>query len=200
MLIGVGIVSNRMSLPAGSRVLAAFPLLFGVHQGIEGVIWLSMAYATPVFFQKCIVFIYEIIAVAAWPILCPLSVLLIEPSGQKRPIVRWFLGGGILLAAYLAWFIAIGPLTATVGGCSLQYDNIVPFPEYMVLIYVFIVASPYLLARNGYLVAFGIFLVVGWRLAALINELTFVSVWCFFAAILSLLIYFYFRSHRQGRV
>lgn len=194
LLIGAGVASLRIAPRGGSQLLASFPLLFGFHQGIEGAIWLQEGSTNPDFLKTIFILIYELIAFTLWPIVCPLSILLLDPPESRRPIIKFICGAGILLSLYLVYFIAIGPLTISTNGCSIQYDNIVPFPELTAFVYLLITSGPFLLTAQKYLRAFGVLGMTGWIATIWINEYTFISIWCFTTALLSLVLYLHFRE------
>ncbi|MFY7803698.1 MAG: hypothetical protein ACOVQ7_09740, partial [Limnoraphis robusta] len=61
--------------------------------------------------------------------------------------------------------------------------------------YLFIIVIPFFLSSQNWLRCFGLIILISFLLAQAFYFITFVSVWCFFAAILSGSLYFRFRYY-----
>jgi hypothetical protein len=179
--------------------LALTPVAFAAQQAAEGCVWLGLNHGDPVLAERgAVVFLF--FALAFWPFWIPFSLLCIE---GRRP-------GRILLAAMtvlsLVWLWLFAPLAADPGRLlstavvhhSIAYDfsdlpafHLVPRTALRVA-YLAFICVPLLAARPGgedrlrflagALVAalFGFSYLVYWY--------AFTSVWCFFAALLALLL------------
>ena len=108
----------------------------------------------------------------------------------KLELLYGFLG--IAVALYLLYFIVKFPVTSHVVNNSIAYHS----PHF----YSFIVIGIYLLATGGscmlsshrFVFKFGILLILFLAITYYFYSSTFFSVWCFFSAILSLIIYMHF--------
>lgn len=173
--------------------LAIVPLVFGVQQFCEGFVWRGLERGDPELIRGAsLAFLF--FALAFWPFWFPFltAVMELEPRRKKLFI-------GLTIAASI-WFwilyypIITGPdsvLRTHVVHHSIQYDfdgleiyQYVPRPILRVF-YFLCVALPMAfgsesLGRTAGLV-FGISAVV----SAIVFNYAFVSVWCFFAAILA---------------
>lgn len=171
-------------------LFALIPLFFGIQQFCEGFLWLSLS--NPVFFEwhTPAKYTFLIFAQVIWPCWIPLSFLLIERSPVRRKIIRYFFFGGIVVSLLLAYRLVAYTAVADIDGCHIAYH----------------IASPrIILIVTGILYAGAIVVAPffsSWkraRLLATVNlisliatevffKMYFVSVWCFFAAVQSVII------------
>lgn len=86
-------VRSRASLP-----FAMIPLLFGIQQGIEGVVWLTFG-SEPL--HTISTYMFMIFAYVFWPVYVPFTIWLIE----KHPVRKKLLAGvatiGLAIGLYL---------------------------------------------------------------------------------------------------
>ncbi len=173
--------------------LAVMPLAFGVQQCAEGVVWLALEDGDAIRTRTAsLVFLF--FATAFWPAWVPLQATVAEPPTWRR----WALAA--LTAANCAWFwvlyfpLVAGPeslLHVRVAHHSIDYS----FPDLAVndvvsrpvlrLLYLGSVGTPLLLSTQGLGRLSGLGLGVSAVVSALLFDHAFVSVWCFFAAVLS---------------
>ena len=188
-------VKQKSELP-----FASIPLLFGIQQAIEGAVWVS--FGSPIL-NTIATYAYSMFSHVLWPIFVPFSVLMIETDPARRKILRLFSFFGFAVGLYLLYFILVDPVTAHIVGNSIAYHS----PH----LYVYLVMAFYLVATCGSCLVsshkiiniFGVVLFISFAIAAWFFTETFFSVWCFFAAILSIIVYWYFQSNsaavRPGR-
>ena len=67
-------------------LLAAFPLLFGAHQGIEGILWLVLPTVSRAACIHPLAISYVLAAEVLWPIWAPFAIPIVEPSLVRRRI------------------------------------------------------------------------------------------------------------------
>src|SRR5579871_3876926 len=65
---------------------AAIPLLFGIQQIIEGILWLSFYYNL-VLIRAVSTFLFSLFAYSLWPAFVPFSVKLLEPSSVRKKVL-----------------------------------------------------------------------------------------------------------------
>jgi len=196
-LSAVGVTTIRMTSRRADVPFAMIPLLFGVHQLIEGMIWLSfgseslLPNATPTF-------VYSLFSHVLWPIFIPFAVSLLEtdPLRKKAVVVCQFAGGAVGL--YLLYVIVQFPVTSRVLGNHIAYASPHFFRVPLMLLYLTATCASCLLSSNKVIQIFGALTLAAFIAAYAIHAATFFSVWCFFAAILSFIIFYYFRQARLG--
>jgi hypothetical protein len=194
LLLPVGIFTLSRG-PAAQRhylALAAFPLLFGIQQLWEGLLWLGLTgHASIDVHSAALGFLFFVYLV--WPPLVPLAAALIEPQPGRKRLFGAMAILGLLLGASLLVPLGTHPgwLDVTVAGNSIHYgiltlydgrvDILVPR-----LLYAALILLPMLLASLPGLRRFGMLLLASLLVSALFYQFAFISVWCFFAALLSL--------------
>lgn len=177
--------------------LAATPLLFAAQQTVEGTLWLLLTGAPESPAIAALTRTFLIFAEVLWPILTPLAVLLIETDHNRRQVLLVLAGGGAVLAAYLLVALLGDPVTVAIHHQSLRYtrdaDALSWSWFWRELPYLLCTCAPLLLSSHRIIRAVGTVVVVGFAISAYAYYATFISVWCFFAAATSTLLYLHFR-------
>ncbi|KKU34718.1 MAG: hypothetical protein UX49_C0037G0012 [Candidatus Wolfebacteria bacterium GW2011_GWC2_46_275] len=175
--------------------LASVPLLLGIQQAIEGVVWIS--FGKPIL-NMIATYAYVFFSHILWPIFIPLSVLLIEKDPRRKRILGLFLAIGLGVGLYIAYFIGLNSVTSCIIDRSIGYNSMTLYPLVTTAVYVTIVCGSLLVSSYRMMNIFGLTLFGSFAVAAWFFVNVFFSVWCFFAAILSVLIYWHFRTKRMN--
>jgi hypothetical protein len=219
LLVPVGIAATRSALaevpPRHTRgtarlALALCPLLFAVQQAIEGVVWLGVAQHPPAPFTEAAALAYLFFAYAFWPVWIPYAALRFTEERATRRL-RWALrllvGLGIALGVvlWLPLLVAGGSLTPEIVQGSLHYRTGLVFADQRLndlgrAIYVAIICLPLLMAASRGLVIFAVGLLAAVALAEAVYGQAFTSVWCYFSAVLSVLILWIVSTEPQASV
>ncbi|MBI3632191.1 MAG: hypothetical protein HY225_01975 [Candidatus Vogelbacteria bacterium] len=183
----IGIATYRAA-DKKHKMLAAIPIIFAVQQAFEGFQWISLGVGKP---SMIAAYSFLFFAFLFWPVYMPYTIFKLDP--KRRKILKWLVGFGIAVALIFLLSLLYLPLSVYPRGGSICYDINVPFSQLLVAFYVFVTCGVLLFSSNKVFNWFGVLLL----LSAVISEIfffyTFTSVWCFFAAMLSSLVYFYIR-------
>lgn len=193
----VGVLTLRKSQGKRELPLALIPLLFGVQQLTEGAVWVSLSHDLP-WMQSWATYIYSMFSHVVWPALVPLAILLVEPRLWRRHAITVFLVLGLAVGLYLLFFIVRFPVTARVTGDSISYDSPHFYLGVVLVAYLLATCITGLFSSHWCINVFGVLALILAIAAAMVSITTFVSVWCFYAAILSLLIYLHFSGPMQA--
>lgn len=174
--------------------LASFPLLFAAQQAIEGFLWLRLGNGDNGAITALSV-AFLLFAQVLWPILAPIGVLLVEPDQRRRLAMKGLAALSVFVAAYLLYVMVKSPYEVSVIGGSLRYatDMRTPLPGGKVL-YAASTVLPLLLSSHRPLAVMGGIVAVGLAVSLYAFQMTFISVWCFFAAAASTVLYFHFAN------
>lgn len=143
-------------------------------------------------------FTYLLFANILWPAYTAVAVLLIEPDPRRRRIFGAIAIIGAALSIYLLAGLIGDPVGASIRYHSIGYSD-EPNPlSWEQIPYLVCVCVPLLLSSHRIIQVFGAVVFAGFLVSAYAYSVTFVSVWCFFAAANSTLIYFYFRHAAAG--
>lgn len=178
---------------------SAIPLLFGVQQILEGIIWLTFRFDTPLL-NTVMTNAYSLFSHVLWPIYMPFAVLALEPVPWRRKALYAFLAIGTAAGLYLLINMARFPITSQPVGAHIEYVS----PHF----YVAVVMGSYLagtclsmlLSSHKFVNVFGALALLLFVAVYRIYTLWFISVWCFFAAVLSAVVYLHFRTRERRLV
>lgn len=196
-LVAVGGLTLHRSRGRVELPIALIPLLFGLQQLTEGVLWVSLNNDLPVL-QSYSTYIYSAFSHVLWPIFVPFAILLVEIKRWRRKAIGVFLVLGVGVGLYLLFFIVRFPVTAHVHGRSIFYESPHFYIGAVLVIYLLATCIGGLFSSHRCINIFGVLAFVLAIAAYLVSVETFVSVWCFFAAILSLLIVVHFSGPMQA--
>ncbi len=180
---------TRAELP-----FAGIPLLFGIQQVIEGVVWLS--FQSPLL-NMVMTYAFSMFSHVLWPIFVPFSILLIEKNPLRKKILMAFLLMGLIVGLYLLYFIIKEPVTAHIVNKSIFYHSPHFYPLLSMGFYLSATCVSCFFSTHRMINLFGIVLLASFLISVWFFKATFFSVWCFFAAILSLLIYLHFKLNNN---
>ncbi len=175
-------------------LFAAFPALFAVQQFIEGLLWAALEKGGSEAITRGLTLAYLLFAYSLWPILCPLSVYAIEYNPRRKKILQVFIFLGTVTSLYLLFFILSHPVYSTVVNCSIRYKTFVAGANWFTGIYLLVTLGSYFLSSQKAILIFGLPNILFCVIAFLIYDKTFISVWCFFAAVISANLYFFLRK------
>jgi hypothetical protein len=196
-LSAVGGLTLRQSRGRRELPLALVPLLFGVQQFSEGALWLSLRHDLPLL-RSWATYIFSMFSHVVWPIFVPLAIVLVETKRRRRTALGAFQLLGVGVGLYLLYFIVRFPVTARVEGRSIFYDSPHFFIGGVLVAYLLATCVSGLFSSHRCINVFGVLAFVLAIAAYEVSVKTFVSVWCFFAAVLSLLVYAHFSGPMQA--
>lgn len=196
LLLPVGIATLREVRHVRELPFAAMPLLFAVHQLIEAVVWAGAAGQVSADLQHLAVGAYLVIALVVLPTLMPVAVLLLEPRGARLRVAPFALLG-VVVSAYLGYALLTEPFTVTAYPHALVYDTGLRNGGPGIVLYIAAVIGPSLLSGYRSIIAFGVLNLVGLAVVAVVYAEAFVSLWCVYAACISVLMLVHMVSRRR---
>lgn len=166
---------------------ASLPLLFALHQLTEALVWAGLAGDVPRSVQDAATIAYLVCALPVLPTLVPLAVLLLEPRGARARVAP-FVALGAVVTGYLAWVLAAHPVAVVRHPHALEYTVGLWHGQVWVGLYVIAVIGPAVLSGYRSVVLFGWLNLVGLTVTGLLYTQAFASLWCVFAALVSVLV------------
>jgi hypothetical protein len=189
VLTVAGIATLRQAKNPGQLPLAAFPLIFALHQFSEGLLWLSQSNDLPPGLVDFLTRAFPFIAYVVWPILVPLAVSRLEDSPERRKLLLICQTVGALLGLFYLYYIAKGPVTAVFINQSIHYDFYFSFWILSQWLYGFSIIGATFLSSHKIITVFGVGLVISYNIAKQFYLASYPSVFCHLAAWLSLIIF-----------
>ena len=119
--------------------------------------------------------------------------LLIEPDVRRRQALYAIAALGGTISIYMLNRLIENPPPVAICGHSLDYGGNENGLSWQSFLYLLCTCVPLLLSSSGAIRRFGAIVVTGFLVSVTTYFATFISVWCFFAAAGSGVLYFYFR-------
>ena len=195
-LLGVGALTLRRTASAAELPYASIPVLFGLQQIVEGSLWLTFLDQAP-HLNSILTHIYSLFSHVMWPVFVPIAVLLLEPVPWRRTALKALAVGGALSGFYLLYFWAMDPTTSRVVGQHIIYDSPHFYIAPILLLYVLGTCVSSLVSSHSAVRWFGAVSLASYAAASAFYAVWFISVWCFFAAVMSATVWLYFRKPRS---
>jgi Family of unknown function (DUF6629) len=197
-LAAVGVVTLKRATNRAELPFASIPLLFGIQQIVEGLLWFSIQNEMALL-KTYTTYLFTMFSHLIWPIFVPYAIALMEPRQTIRPWRRNAMWGfrviGIVVAVLLLQLVATQPLMAVVDR-HIIYVTPFFYDWPMMVLYIAATCIVALFSTHALIRLFGLMTLLFFAVSYWFYTEAFFSVWCFFAAILSLIIYMHFRrSH-----
>ena len=182
-------IKNKRLLP-----LALIPLFFAIQQCAEGIVWLHLGESD--LFAKLAKNVFLFFAFVIWPIWIPFSLWMAEKSEWRKQVMSVCLGIGLVLGVFLILTI---PYTSAISyHNSIQYllegQNLsMGMYAGLVAIFFYGIATllPFLISSLKKMWVLGLLATMTGLVTYLIDHYLFTSMWCFFAAVISLGLFFF---------
>jgi len=187
-LLGPGYYAIKRTESRAMLAFACTPLIFSFHQIAEGFLWLSLKNPDFASWYQPALYSYSLISQPFWPIWVPLIIWLMEKEERRKKFIFYFLLLGAAVSLYMLYCLINYNVSAVVENSHIRYYRDFPYLNIMrPLNFLTIAVTPFL-STLRYMK-----LLASVMMGSLIVTYIFfthylISVWCFFAAILSLLI------------
>ncbi len=188
-LLGATGIATFRKAEKKERLLAIIPLLFGIQQLLDGVVWVSPATS---FIHIIAGYAYGLLAFVFWPIFVPLATLPLETSRVRKKLLNALALIGAGTGSFFLFYLVVNGVTAEVVQNCVTYTSAHPYDIVSLTFYLIAVAGPFLVSSRRILNIFGAMLIISFGIAGWFYIETFSSVWCFFAAVLSAILYWHF--------
>jgi hypothetical protein len=193
VVAAVGVETLRRVRSRQELIVGALPLLFGLHQLVEGFVWLGLRGEVSQGLGDTAKQTYIVFAHAVLPALVPLGFTLLEPDRRRRRWMWPLVVAGVLLGSYLFWQVTAYPVGAQQQARCIDYITHTPNDLLIGALYVLVTCGPALMSSRRHLRWFGAVSLVGVVAAALVRFDELTSVWCVYVALVSVLIFAHFR-------
>ena len=196
-LSAIGVATLKKAKVRAELPFAMIPLLFGVQQLIEGVIWLTFDHDATLL-KQTMTYLYSGFSHVLWPVYVPFAMGFLETVRWRKKAIFAFGVVGVAVSLYLLYFIVTRPVIAEVIGKHIVYVSPHFYQIPVMALYLAATCVSCLYSSHGFVKLFGVLMFVSFTAAYLVHVMALVSIWCFFAAILSLLIYLHLRFRHLG--
>ncbi|MEI2737431.1 MAG: DUF6629 family protein [Chitinophagaceae bacterium] len=212
----IGVIAVAKAKTNPQRTFASIPLLFAIQQFSEGLLWLSVKNSSMASWQPLLTYIFLVFAMAVWPFWISFTIRRLEKNVKRKKImnVLVFIGAIVAVAVIFVLFLypvqVMTPLCLTCPGSSnpsinqhLHYEF--KFPPvaknligiFTVLYIMATIVTPFIsgIKKMKWL---GIVFLISYLFAVIYYNNFVVSVWCFFAALLSFVVLWIILDERKS--
>lgn len=187
----IGVLTVRKNTEPSRRLFAAIPLVFGVQQVSEGFVWVALQSGGPELMLTIATYVFLFAALILWPSMIPLSVMLMEPSPRRRKALIAFLAIGVATSLCYGSGIFFNEVTPEISSHHIKYTN--DFPRLLANItfgtYLLATLVPLFISGVRKMWMFGALMAASCLITGVFYKEYLTSVWCFFAALISIVIY-----------
>jgi hypothetical protein len=196
VLGAVGVVTLTRVKHRREWLFASLPLLFAIHQFIEGFVWLGLNGILSPAVAHDMGAAFMLYAQGLLPFLLPLSVFLFEPTVQARQRMRPFLILGLGTTLYILWALTAFPTQIYIKQNTIVYINQATNHEAVAVLYVIATCGSLFFSKIRPMIIFGAANLAILLIVMEVRRYAFTSLWCAYAAVASVIILAYFwKSH-----
>lgn len=196
----IGVASLKKAQSPSHLLFASIPLFFAVQQIIEGFLWLALPDPNWAQWHKPLTYLFLIFAQIVWPLWVPVSIVLLEKDGKSHKIQKIFVVLGLLVSVYLGYCLMNYPVGAAIQGYHISYEQDYPkdLRIYIGALYVISTIAPPFFSSIRRMWMLGTTVLISYLIATLFYNHYLVSVWCFFASIISFSVYLIMIEKKSG--
>jgi hypothetical protein len=201
IIVVVGVDALRHVTTRKQVVFASLPLLFGLHQVTEAFVWWGLQGHVAHEVERVAVWVYLLFAFSALPALVPIGVALIEQSPVRRRVIAAFGIGGIAVGVELGFALFRGSVNVAIEGRHIAYYvDALQYGGTWTGLYVVAACGALLACSYRDIAALGAMNLIAVPVLMSLTVGGFVSLWCFWAAIVSIVIAYHLRQASAVRL
>lgn len=186
VVTGIGVDACRhVGKRKSHLLLAGLPLLLGVHQLVESLVWWSLQGDVSHAAGTVATWAYLLIALAVVPVIVPVAVLRTEPTSRRRWMLAPFAALGAAAGTVLLVAMIRNSVSARQGSYHIAYSIGLRHGILIVGLYVVATCGVLLLSSYRHVQIFGLANLAAVIALAVLTADGFASLWCFYAALAS---------------
>ena len=195
--IGVAVVT-KVHKPS-QMLFACIPLFFGIQQFTEGILWLTIPRPELLSIQKIATYLFLIMADVLWPVWIPLSILFMEQNARIRKIIWILFFVGLSVSVYYIFCLVFLHVTPQIMSYHIKYITDFSRTLAIPVFFLYLVATitPLFVSSIKRMHFFGILMFFSCAVTAIFFTQFLTSVWCFFAALISVVIFWILRDSKR---
>jgi hypothetical protein len=199
VLLIAGAATVKQSDKRKELPFALIPFLFAFQQFCEGMIWLTFSNQSLEQWRGVFTYTFLVFAQVIWPFWVPYSVYLLGRENVRKNFLFSFLMIGIGLSVYLGCNLLFFPVRIDIGSGHIRYLLDSPYrADYLTgTCYFIATVLPVLVSGVKKMIWTGSLLFTSFLFALVFYRDSLISVWCYFAALISISIYFVLRKNNN---
>lgn len=183
----VSLLSIQIARSSFHKMLALVPLFFGIQQAVEGVLWLTIAHNS--LLARASIYSFLFFALMFWPLAIPGLLWWYERIAWRKFTIFCSLVIGSGLGIFFAFNLVMHGAQAEIYKHNIYYY--LPFAQNVIgvaisnILYLVATLIPLFISSRKYMWVLGVTLGIAYLASIAWFSLTMLSIWCFFAALLS---------------
>jgi hypothetical protein len=191
VLTSIGVASVKKVNTKEHYLFASIPIIFGIQQIAEGFIWLGLNDAENGSYLQIATHLFIFIAQVIWPIWVPLSILFLNKKNRRKSLQKILVILGAGLSMYMCYCLYWFHIEAKIIDHHIAYYQAYPISNkyYVIVSYGLATILPALISQIKNMWILGLSLLLSYLITAIFYQSFTLSVWCFFAAVISVNVY-----------
>lgn len=189
----VGVATLAHVRRPAAAPLAALPLLFALHQLVEGFVWLGEDGRLGRAATADATLLFMLYAQGLLPGIVAPAVALLEPPGRRRFAIWMLAAVGAALGAWAVHALLTAPDTVAVEGRCLAFRNPVTNHPWVAFLYALPTCGAPMLSSHRGVRLFGLLAFAGFVTVLAVKAYALTSIWCLIVAALSVMLFAQFR-------
>ena len=184
----IGIATMRKVQSSSQLVFASIPFLFALQQFSEGFLWLALSNPSYAHLERVTTYAFIFMAQVVWPLWVPLGVLLLDKKENRKLIRKIVALTGLLLSLILFYCLNNFNVHAEIQEHHIRYIQDYPasIRPFGVALYIISTIISLIVSKIKGLWILGITVLLSYIAAFIFFTNYRLSIWCFFASIISL--------------
>lgn len=192
VLTTIGVASIKKTSDVRKLMFACIPFIFALQQFSEGFVWITLLNNSEPSLQQIAINLFLVFALVFWPATVPLSIFLIEENRQRRITLGIIAGLGILFSILSIYYLLAYHSTALISKLHIHYQLDVPGHGKIILGFLYLVPTVLSLFISSVkkVPIMGCLVLLSYFVTKFLFDDYLLSIWCFFSATISLMIYY----------
>jgi len=199
----IAVVAMVKAKTTPQRLFATIPFVFAIQQLVEGMLWLSLKNSSLAAWQPFFNYTFLVFALMIWPIWIPITIRMLETDAKRKKVLNILLCIGSIIFVVVGWMLF--HYSAQVMGTHHHLHYVVNFPLslkklvwlFSLLYFMTTIISSFVssIPRMKWL---GIVFLLAYIFAMIFYSGFIVSVWCYFSALLSIVVIWIISGLQKG--
>lgn len=196
VLTTIGIISLKKVQNPSQIPFATVPLLFAAQQLSEGFLWLALKDPSFPYLETFTTLTFIFFAQVVWPTWVPFSIYKMEEKGPRKKILLLIVIIGLIVSTYLAYCLFSFKIEAAIDGKHISYHQDYPndLKLYGGVLYLIATIVSSFVSGVKWMPVLGCAILVSYIMTEIFYSDYVISVWCFFASVISVTIYIILRQ------